>query len=97
MICQNNRCKLVRLQFFDNITESPEDISNSALVDDLIEVKVEPENFSDSFKNTSKGNEVTPNSSESLKCYNGYSKKRNGEFECIISQYYSRPHGGGEV
>ena len=59
MICLNNRCKLVRLQFFDYITESQEAISANVFVDDLNEVKVEPENFQDSCRNPSKGNEVT--------------------------------------
>ena len=69
-------------------TESPEVISDSALVDDLNEVKVEPEDFHDFSKNTSNENEVTPNSSESLQCFDIYPKNSTGEFECIISKYY---------
>ena len=45
---------LVKLQFFDTTAESPEVISDSALVDDLNEVKVEPEDFHDFSKNTLK-------------------------------------------
>ena len=82
--CYNNRCMLVKLQFFDTTTDSPEVISDSALVDDLNEVKVEPEDFHDFSKNTSNENEVTPNSSESLQCFDIYSKNRTGEFESVI-------------
>ena len=70
---------------FWHTTESPKVISDNSLVHGFNKVKVEPENFHDSSKKPAKGNEVTPNSSESLQCYNGYSKKRNGEFKCIIS------------
>ena len=81
---------LVKLQFFDTTTESPEVISDSALVDDLNEVKVEPEDFQDSYRNPSIGNEVTPNSSESLQCFDVYPKNRTGELISIISKYYLR-------
>ena len=84
MICQNNRCKLVRLQFFDNIIESPEAISANVLVDDLNEVKVEPENFQDSYRSPSIGNEVTSNNSESLLCFDKYPENRTSEFEIFI-------------
>ena len=79
---------LVKLQFFDTTTESPEVISNSLLVDNLNEVKVEPENLYDFSKNASKENEVTPNSSESLQCFDVYPKNRTGELKSIISKYY---------
>ena len=72
---------LEKLQFFDTTTESPEVISDSALVDDLNEVKVEPEHFHDFSKNASKESEVTPNSSEPLQCFDVYPKNRTGEFE----------------
>ena len=84
MICQNNRCKLVRLQFFDNITESQEAISTNEFVDDLNEVKVEPENFQDSYRNPSKENEVTSNNSESLLCFDKYPENRTSEFKIFI-------------
>ena len=45
------------------------------------EVKVEPEDFHDFSKNASKENEVTPNSSESLKCFNKCSEDNIGEFQ----------------
>ena len=59
-------------------------ISANVLVDDLNEVKVEPENFQDSYRNPSIGNEVTSNNSESLLCFNKYPENRTGEFEIFI-------------
>ena len=84
MICWNNKCKLVRLQFFDNITESQEAIYANVLVDDLNEIKVEPENFQDSYRSPSIGNEVTSNNSESLLCLDKYPENRKSEFEIFI-------------
>ena len=65
-------------------TESAEVISDSALVDDLNEVKVEPENFYDFSKNSSTEKEVTPNSSELLQCFDKYPENKTGEFESVI-------------
>ena len=75
---------LVWLQFFDTTTESPEVISDSALVDDLNEVKVEPEDFQESYINLSKGNEVASNNSELLQCFDKYPENKTGEFESVI-------------
>ena len=69
---------------FDTTTESPEVISGSALVDDLNEVKIEPEDFHDFSKNTSKENEITPNNSELLQCFDKYPENKTGEFESVI-------------
>ena len=65
-------------------------ISANVLVDDLNEVKVEPENFQDSYRNPSKGNEVTSNNSESLLCFDKYPENRTSEFEVFIYKYYLR-------
>ena len=65
-------------------------ISDNALVDNLNEVKVEPENFQDSYRNPSKRNEVTSNNSESLLCFDKYPENRTSEFEVFIYKYYLR-------
>ena len=82
--CYNYRCMLVKLQFFDTTTESPEVIFDSALVDDLNEVKVEPENFQDSYRSPAKENEVASNNSELLQCFDKYPENKTGEFESVI-------------
>ena len=51
-------------------------ISGSAIVDNFNEVKVEPENFQDSYRNPPEGNEVTSNNSESLQCFDKYPENR---------------------
>ena len=66
------------------MTELPEAISASVLVDDLNEVKVEPENFQDSYRSPSIGNEVTSNNSESLQCCDKYPENRTSEFKIFI-------------
>ena len=59
-------------------------ISDSALVNDLNKVKVEPEDFQDFSKNTSKGNEVASNNSELLQCFDKYPENKTGDFESVI-------------
>ena len=59
-------------------------ISDNALVDNLNEVKVEPENFHVSYRNPSNENEVTSNNSESLQCFDKYPENKTGEFESVI-------------
>ena len=73
-----------KTKFFDNITESPEVISANVLVGDLNEVKVEPENFQDCYRNPSKENEVISNNSKSLQCVDKYPENRTSEFEIFI-------------
>ena len=69
---------------FDTITESAEVISGSALVDNFNEVKVEPENFQDSYRNSLEENEVTSNNSKLLQFVDKYPENRTSEFEIFI-------------
>ena len=68
-----------RTTIFDITTESPKVISDSAFVHDLNEVKLEPDDFYDSYRNPSKGNGVSLNNSELLQCFDKYPENRTGE------------------
>ena len=50
------------------------------LIDDLNEVKVEPEDFNDFNVDPSKENEITTNNLQLLPCFDKSSSNRTGEF-----------------
>ena len=70
--------------FADTTTKSPETISANSLVDELVEVKVEPEGFHDSNVNILNGNKLTPNNSEPLKSFDKSSANSTGKFQCYL-------------
>ena len=59
-------------------------ISDNALVDNLNEVKVEPENFQDSYRNPSEGNETTSNNFKLLQCVDKHPENWTSEFKFFI-------------
>ena len=66
-------------------TESPEaNVSANVLIDDLIEVKQEPEEFNKSIVDTLKENKLAQNNTESLQCINKSPAKSTSKFEFYL-------------
>ena len=73
--------------FADTTTKSPETISANSLVDHLVEVKVEPEDFHDSNVNFLNGNKLTPNNSESLISFDKSPADSSSKFQFYLISF----------
>ena len=75
---------------FNQMTKKDETSdTDTALVHGLKEVRVEPEDFHTFHINLSKGNEVTSNSSESLRCLEKSTENRTGKFESNFTFFFN--------
>ena len=73
--------------FAETATKSPETISANSLVDDLMEVKIEPEDFHDSNVIFLNGNILTPINSESLKSSDKSPANSSSKFQFYLNSF----------